>query len=65
MPLNETDTCRTYVLPKPHSAGWEDTQICEQKSFTDGRIVMVGNRAIRLHSVLSKALREELDYVVG
>ncbi|MGA7340526.1 MAG: DEAD/DEAH box helicase family protein [Terracidiphilus sp.] len=47
MPLNEADTCRTYVLPMLYSAGWEDTQISEQKSFTDGRIVLVGNRAIR------------------
>jgi len=47
MPLNEADTCRTYVLPKLYSADWEDTQIGEQKSFTDGRIVLVGNRAIR------------------
>src|ERR1700677_1176526 len=47
MPLNEADTCRTYVLPKLYSAGWEDDQISEQKSFTDGRIMLVGNRAIR------------------
>src|SRR5271163_3753779 len=47
MPLNEADTCRTYVLPKLYSAGWEDNQISEQKSFTDGRIMLVGNRAIR------------------
>ena len=45
MPLNEADTCRTYVLPKLYSAGWEDNQISEQKTFTDGRIVLVGNRA--------------------
>ena len=47
MPLNEADTCRTFVLPKLYSAGWEDAQISEQKSFTDGRIVLAGNRAIR------------------
>jgi type I restriction enzyme R subunit len=47
MPLNEADTCRTYVLPKLYSAGWEDTQISEQKSFTDGRIMLAGNRAFR------------------
>jgi type I restriction enzyme R subunit len=47
MPLNEADTCRTYVLPNLYSAGWEDTQISEQKSFTDGRIMLVGSRAIR------------------
>lgn len=47
MPLNEADTCRTYVLPKLYSAGWEDTQISEQKSFTDGRIVIGGKRPTR------------------
>jgi type I restriction enzyme, R subunit len=47
MPINEADTCRTYVVPKLYSAGWEDTQISEQKSFTDGRIMLAGNRAFR------------------
>ncbi len=47
MPLNEADTCRTYVLPKLYSAGWEDPQISEQKSFTDGRIIIAGTRPIR------------------
>src|SRR5689334_10960788 len=47
MPINEADTCRTYVLPKLYGAGWEDAQISEQKSFTDGRIVVVGERAHR------------------
>ena len=47
MPLNEADTCRTYVLPKLYGAGWEDAQISEQKSFTDGRIVIAGERPMR------------------
>ncbi len=47
MPINEADTCRTFVLPKLYSAGWEDTQISEQKSFTDGRIMLAGTRAYR------------------
>jgi type I restriction enzyme, R subunit len=47
MPINEADTCRTYVLPKLYSASWEDAQISEQKSFTDGRIMLAGNRAYR------------------
>jgi type I restriction enzyme R subunit len=38
----EADTCRKYVLPKLYKAGWTDDQICEQRSFTDGRIVTVG-----------------------
>ena len=39
----EADTCRKYVLPKLYAAGWTDDQICEQRWFTDGRIVTVGN----------------------
>jgi type I restriction enzyme, R subunit len=47
MPINAADTCRTYVLPKLYGAGWEDSQISDQKSSTDGRTMLVGNRAIR------------------
>ena len=45
--LTEADTCRRYVLPKLYSAGWTDEQISEQKSFTDGRIVVAGNKTKR------------------
>jgi type I restriction enzyme, R subunit len=45
--INEADTCRKYVLPKLYAAGWNDDQISEQKSFTDGRIVPVGPRGRR------------------
>jgi type I restriction enzyme, R subunit len=45
--INEADTCRKYVLPKLYAAGWNDDQISEQKSFTDGRIVVVGGKASR------------------
>jgi hypothetical protein len=38
--INEADTCRKYVLPKLYAAGWNDDQISEQKSFTDGRIII-------------------------
>ncbi len=44
---NEADTCRKYVLPKLYAAGWTDDQISEQKTFTDGRIVVVGNKCFR------------------
>ena len=47
MPINEADTCRKYVLPKLYAASWTDDQISEQKSFTDGRIVIAGVRPIR------------------
>src|SRR6202158_2325281 len=66
MPLNEADTCRTYVLPKLYSAGWEDTQISEQKSFTDGRIMLAGNRAIRRQQKRSDyLLRYRRDFPIA
>jgi len=45
--MNEADTCRTYVLPKLKSAGWEDEYITEQMVLTRGRIVPIGDRHIR------------------
>jgi type I restriction enzyme R subunit len=45
----EADTCRTLITPKLQAAGWESDphSIAEQRSFTDGRIVVHGNRALR------------------
>ena len=45
--LTEADTCRKYVQPKLYAAGWTDEQISEQKTFTDGRIVLAGNKVKR------------------
>ena len=45
--LTEADTCRKYVLPKLYAAGWDDDQISEQKTFTDGRIVVAGSKVTR------------------
>ena len=45
--ITEADTCRKYVLPKLYAAGWNDDQISQQKSFTDGRIVPVGAKTRR------------------
>lgn len=45
--LTEADTCRVYVLPKLYGAGWTDDQISEQKTFTDGRIVLTGDKLKR------------------
>jgi type I restriction enzyme R subunit len=45
----EADTCRKYVVPKLQAAGWDSDphSIAEQRFFTDGRIVVRGNRAER------------------
>lgn len=41
----EADTCRTYVVPKLYAAGWKDEQIEEQRTFTDGRILVADRGA--------------------
>jgi type I restriction enzyme R subunit len=55
--LTEADTCRTYVLPKLYAANWTDDQISEQKSFTDGRIVVAGAKPTR-------RLQKRADYLL-
>jgi|SRR5580704_2340133 hypothetical protein len=45
--LTEADTCRRYVLPKLYAANWTGDKISEQKSFTDGRIVVAGSKVKR------------------
>jgi type I restriction enzyme R subunit len=47
MPITEADTCRKYVIKRLYGASWTDDQISEQKTFTDGRIVVVGDKATR------------------
>jgi type I restriction enzyme R subunit len=48
--LNEADTCRRFVVPKLLAAGWDNEphSIAEQRTFTDGRIVIIGDRVRRL-----------------
>jgi len=45
--ITEADTCRQFVLPKLYAAGWTDDQINEQRTFTDGRIVVAGQKVYR------------------
>ncbi|MCX6995803.1 MAG: DEAD/DEAH box helicase family protein [Kiritimatiellaeota bacterium] len=47
--MNEADTCRLLVVPKLQAAGWdkEPARICEQVTFTDGRIVVAGQKGRR------------------
>ncbi len=45
----EADTCRKYVVPKLVAAEWDTDphSFTEQKTFTDGRIVMAGTKVRR------------------
>jgi len=47
--MNEAITCRKYVVPRLIAAGWdtEPSSYIEQKTFTDGRILVLGNRTKR------------------
>ncbi|MBI2908031.1 MAG: DEAD/DEAH box helicase family protein [Chloroflexi bacterium] len=46
---NEADTCRKYVVPKLVEAEWDEEphSFTEQRTFTDGRIVVSGNKVHR------------------
>jgi Type I site-specific restriction-modification system, R (restriction) subunit and related helicases len=46
---NEADTCRKYVVPNLTQAGWDHQPhfIAEQRTFTDGRIMVAGNKVKR------------------
>jgi type I site-specific restriction endonuclease len=47
--ITEADTCRKYVLPKLIAAGWdsEPHSFTEQRTFTDGRIIVSGGKVRR------------------
>ncbi|HEC41210.1 MAG TPA: hypothetical protein ENI20_00085 [Bacteroides sp.] len=42
------DTCRKEVLPKLYDSEWTDDLIFEQRTFTDGKIIVIGRKAISL-----------------
>ena len=46
---NEADTCRKYILPKLIHSGWDNEphSFTEQRTFTDGRIVVSGEKIYR------------------
>jgi type I restriction enzyme R subunit len=53
----EADTCRKFVLPKLYAAGWTDDQIREQRTFTDGRIVVIEN-------IVHRRKQKRADYLL-
>jgi len=44
---SEADTCRKEVLPKLYDSQWTDDLILEQRTFTDGKIIVIGRKARR------------------
>jgi len=47
--VNEASTCRAYVVPGLEQSGWyyDPHNVIEQKTFTDGRIVVAGRKVRR------------------
>jgi type I restriction enzyme R subunit len=65
---NEADTCRRYVTPKLVATGWDDEphSFTEQRTFTDGRIVPIGNRVFRKPGKRADyLLRYTRDFLIG
>ena len=66
--ITEADTCRKYVLPKLTQAGWDNEphSFTEQKTFTDGRIVVTGKKIKRQKQKRADyLLRYTRDFMIG
>lgn len=64
--ITEADTCRKYVTKKLYDAGWTDDQISEQKTFTDGRIIVAGSKVKRRKQKRADyILRATRDYMLA
>ncbi|HKG69975.1 MAG TPA: DEAD/DEAH box helicase family protein, partial [Segetibacter sp.] len=56
--LSERDICTKFITPALIKAGWDiDTQILEEVSFTDGRIIVRGK-------LISRGARKRADYIL-
>ena len=55
----EADICRQFIVPKLQVAGWDAAPcaINEQRTFTNGRVVLVGNQTRR-------GRRKRADYIL-
>jgi len=63
---SEADTCRKEVTPKLYDANWSDEQILEQRTFTDGKIVVLGRKAKRKKGKRADyILRYKTDYPIA
>jgi superfamily II DNA or RNA helicase len=66
--ITEADTCRKYVLPKLEAAGWDTAphSFTEQKTFTDGRIIITaGARKRREQKRADYLLRYTRDFLLA
>lgn len=65
---NEADTCRRYITPALRDAGWETepASITEQRTFTDGRILVTNGKSRRSDGKRADyILRYSRDYAIA
>lgn len=56
--LSERDVCTKFITPAIEKAGWDkQTQIREEKSFTDGKVIVRGK-------LVSRNQRKRADYIL-
>ncbi len=56
--LSERDICTKFITPALVKAGWNlETQILEEVSFTDGRIIVRGK-------LVARGKRKRADYIL-
>ncbi len=56
--LSERDICTKFITPALKDAGWDiDTQVLEEVSFTDGKIIVKGN-------LTTRGQRKRADYIL-
>ncbi|MFA7658312.1 MAG: DEAD/DEAH box helicase family protein [Candidatus Gastranaerophilaceae bacterium] len=56
--LSERDICTKFITPAIEKAGWDkQTQIREEKSFTDGKVIVRGK-------LVSRNQRKRADYIL-
>ncbi len=62
--LNERDICTKFITPSIINAGWEQRQLREEVSITDGRIMVRGKLASRITNPGAKGGPKRADYVL-
>ncbi len=65
--LTEADTCTRYIVPKLRETGWDEDPhpFREQPTFTDGRIVVIGNKIRRKAKNLNSDLVQQYPNYVA
>ena len=62
--LSERDICTKFITPAIEQAGWLQHQFREEVSLTDGRVMVRGKLAARIHNPDAKGGPKRADYVL-